>query len=99
MADQQQTQDQQRQQSEQYGGPERRTQESIDSAFASQVAGGDPFGSVQWQREYFRLATETLDTARRVSEMQALTQIKAQLVAEVRHQVMAEIRRDPTVIQ
>lgn len=70
---------------------------SIDKIFAEQIGGGfDPASQAgqAWQA-YFTLAEQTLATARRVSEMSALSLLRQQIVAQVTAEVLHQVQTNP----
>lgn len=90
----QQTSGQVGQQGYQQGQPDR-SQENWDQQFVSQMTGGIDAHSLETSRElaqsYFRLAEDTLATARRVSEAQMLHLYRQQIITEVASQVIPQV--------
>lgn len=80
-------------------------QSGYDTSFLGMISQGqfDQTQTVDWAREYFDQADATLRTARRVAEVSALAQVEQRIVAKVtqlvRQQVIADIKRDPSLLQ
>lgn len=88
-------------------------QPDFSTTFAPQIVGGTgmtPDTQIDWAREYFdqadrslRLVEEQLRSARRVSEISAVSQIRHQIVAQcaqlVRQQVLSDLRREYSLTQ
>jgi len=73
------------------------SQPEIDSAFGA-IAQRQPEVVREAFRAYWDLAEETLRTARRVSEQQALSMAKQELVQEVSAIVLSTLQKNPQLI-
>lgn len=73
------------------------SQYQVDQLF-SQIAGQQPGAGVEAFRAYWDLAEETLRTARRVSEVQALSMAKQEITRDVAALVIATLQQNPQLI-
>lgn len=74
------------------------SQSQINDAFGA-IAQRQPEVVAEAFRAYWDLAEETLRTARRVSEQQALSMAKQELVREVSAIVLTTLQQQPQLIQ
>lgn len=66
---------------------------SDPSLYTSDMLTSPASQSAQWMQAYFDQCEQTLRSSRRVTELAALAAIRSEIVQEIKHQVVNELRQ------